>query len=154
MNKVLIIAALLVSLTTTAQQKSVNILEARRSGVELIKAPVKGILKVDVSEEYKNIVLVYLCDYRGSLPLACREDYNVTMTTATGRVMTIKNYKDVSFGTIRPEEFPLTIDVKVKGLSGEERYPLQFTIKLQYKGFCYRVYLYDEWTEMKGINTK
>lgn len=143
---------ILLSVVAVAQTKHPNILDARRSGIELIKAPVTGILKVDVTEELSNVVFVYLCDYRGSVPIACREDYHVTMTTATGRVKEITDYKDNSFGVIRSDEFPLRIDVKVQGLRGEERYPLTFSVKLLYSGFYYRICLYEEWTGMKGIN--
>lgn len=148
-----LLLSLLVFITATSfgQTKGPTILDARRHGVEVLTRPQKGILKVDISEEYQNIVMVYLCDYKGGVPLACKENYNVTMTTATGRVKTITDYKKYSLGTIRPEEFPLTIDVKVTGLRGQERYPLQFSLKLLYKGFCHRIYLYDEWTGVKGI---
>lgn len=152
MKKLFIIFAFIMSFVAQAQQRNPNITEARRSGVQLLKGPPTGILKVEVSEEYHNLVLVYLCGFKGSVPLACREDYNITMTTATGRVVKITNYMDVSFGTIQPSEFPLTIDAKVKGLKGEEKYPFEFSVKLLYKDFCYRITLYDDWTEVKGIN--
>lgn len=142
---------LVVSTWAFAQSKGPNINDARNYGTKVLKAPPSGILKVDVSEEYKNVVWVELCGYKGSIPLACRENYNITMTTATGRKKTITDYKDVSFGTISPDEFPLTIDVKVTGLKGEERYPFEFSVKLLYPGFYYRVLMYEEWTKVKGI---
>lgn len=146
----LIISLNLLSFICIAQSNSPNILEARRSGVEFIKNPPKGILRVEVSEEYHNLVLFYICGFRGSFPIACREDYSVTMTTATGRVMTITDFTESSFGTIQPKEFPMIINVKVKALNGEERYPFEFSVKLKYSDFCYRIYLYDDWTNISG----
>jgi hypothetical protein len=150
MKKLLLAVTLLLSVISQAQEHIPNIWDARRYGAEITKAPPKGVVRIDVSEEYSNIVLVYLCDYIGSFPLACREDYNVKMTTATGRTVVIDDYKQTGFGSIRPEEFPLQIDVKVKGLNGEERFPLEFSVKLLYSGFCYRIHLYDESANRKG----
>jgi hypothetical protein len=150
MKKLLLVITFLLPVISYAQEYVPNILDARRHGVEITKAPSKGILRIEVSEEYANIVQVFLCDFRGSFPIACREDYSITLTTATGNVRKITDYKARSLGKILPEEFPLRIDVKVKGLNGEERFPLEFSVKLLYKDFCYRIYLYDEWTDVKG----
>ncbi len=150
MKRLLTVIGLVISALSYAQQHSPNILDARRHGAEITKAPPKGIVRIEVSEEYPNIVLVYLCDYPGSVPLACREDYTVTMTTATGRIVAITDYKEHGLGKISPQEFPLQIDVKVKGLKGEERFPLEFSVKLLYENFCYRIRLYDESAGVKG----
>jgi hypothetical protein len=144
MQKIFLLVFTLVSLQVSAQNMESNIAWARRYGFEITKQPVRGSLKVEVSEEYPNVVLVYLCDYRGSVPIACREDYDIKLTTVTGRVIAITDYKETSFGTIKPNEFPLTIEAKVKGVKGEDRYPLEFSLKLLYKNFCYRIYLYDK----------
>lgn len=72
------------------------------------------------------------------------------MTTVKGRKVTLTDFRDASFGTIQPDEFPLLIDAKVKGLNGDEKYPFEFSVKLMYKGFCYRIYVYDDWTGVKG----
>lgn len=142
---------LLITFQCAGQSNNPNILEARRSGVQVIKHPSYGILKVEVSEEYHNLVMVELCGSKRFVQLACREDYNVTLTTATGRIVTITDFKDISFGTIKPSEFPVQVDVKVKRLVGEERLPLEFSMLLLYKGYCYRVFMYDEWTGVQGI---
>lgn len=149
MKRLLTIALLCISAMAYGQQR-VSIREARYTGVQFLQMPPKGILRVEVSEEYSNVVLVFLCGFRGSVPLACRENYNITMTTAKGRVVTITDYMDKSFGVISPNEFPLTVDANVMGLNGEETYPFHFSVKLMYKGFCYRIYLYDEWTRVEG----
>ncbi len=126
--------------------------EGRKSQnrADLLKAPSNGILKVNITRDYPNIVQVSLCDYRGSVPIACRENYNVTMTTSTGRIVKNTDYKETSMGTIKPNEFPIFIDVKVIGLKGEEKYPLEFTVRLNYSGYYYHILLYDESTGVKG----
>lgn len=142
---------LVVSTCAFAQSKGPNINDARNYGTKVVKAPPSGILKVEVSEDYPNLIRIDLCGYRGSIPLACRENFNITMTTATGSKKTITDYTNTSFGKVEANDFPVTIDVKVTGLKGEERYPFQFTIQLLYPGFHYSVLMYEEWTKVKGI---
>lgn len=125
-------------------QRRPNILDARRTGFQIVKAPEHGYLKVEVSEvQYHDFVQVYLCDFPRSLPIACREDFQIKMTTSTNREVIITNYKRRGLGTIQANEFPLTIDVRVMELINEEKYPLEFTVKLLYPGFYYDVTLYQ-----------
>lgn len=126
--------------------------EGRKSQnrADLLKSPNNGILKVNITRDYPNTVQVSLCDYRGSVPIACKENYNITMTTSTGRVVKRTDYQLSVIGGIKPNEFPVIIDVKVMGLKGEEKYPLEFTVRLNYSGYYYHILLYDESTGVKG----
>ena len=109
----------LCTIATLAQKKTIR--EARYDGVKVLKPPYKGVWRVDVMEDYPNVVQVILCKDRRSVPLDCRKDYNVTMTTSTGRKKTITDYMNTSFGVIQPHEFPLTIDVSVTPLNTNNR---------------------------------
>ena len=113
-----------------------------------MKPPYKGVWRVDVMEDYPNVVQVILCKDRRSVPLDCRKDYNVTMTTSTGRKKTITDYMNTSFGVIQPHEFPLTIDVSVTPLNTNNR--LEFSLQLLYPNFHYEIMLYDESSNMQG----
>lgn len=153
MKKILLIAVTnIIAISCYAQKSLFDEGKTSQYRADLLKSPSNGILKVNITRDYPNVVQVSLCDYRGSLPLACRENYNVTMTTSTGRVVKNTDYKQSSMGTISPDEFPVIIDAKVTGLKGEEKYPLEFKLRLNYSGYYYQVLLYDEWTGKKGLN--
>jgi|GEM_PF-2598807 len=153
MKKILLITITnIIAFSCYAQKSLFDNGKTSQYRADLLLSPINGILKVNITRDYPNVVQVSLCGYRGSLPMACRENYNITMTTSTGRVVKITDYNQSSVGTISPNEFPVIIEAKVTALKGEERYPLEFKVRLNYSGYYYQVLLYDEWTGMKGLN--
>ena len=152
MKKITItVVLLLASVWAYAQPETPNINYVRNQGTQVIKPPPSGIIYVEVSEDFPNLLRIDLCGYRGAVPIDCGENFNITMTTATGKKKTITDATNTGLGRVNSDDFPVTIDVKVIGVKGEEKYPFEFTLKLLYPGFHYSILMYEEWTRVKGI---
>lgn len=136
-----IISCILVVLLSSNIQASpidTTFLRAMHHGVKVIKPPHKGRIKSDVTLANPNQIWV-----RPHLhPKSRDKDYHIVVTTSTKRVITSNDSWSEYVGKVKPEEFPLLLEVRYKDQQEEW---IEFTAELLVPNYGYLIYiLYDK----------
>lgn len=128
--------ALILSVSGYAQKKKYDKNYVSKLGYEFIKELNKGSIKVNVSQEYRNIVTVH---FNGTA--ANCKDVLAKLTTYDGRVKEFHDCEQYSFGSISVNDFPVTVQIKYRDTEGTMR---DVEMVLTGKNVCYRIDIFKD----------